>query len=126
MTNQIGPSDQTAISDDSTESLPDVASRSNKCDAMLSVTVDSAIRNIVTIAVEDWFHVASFHKYIDTKHWDRFESRLENAVFTTLDLLDHTQTQATFFTLGWIAERLPEHIRGNPTVQKAYLGGAHL
>ncbi|MEZ6059743.1 MAG: glycosyltransferase [Planctomycetaceae bacterium] len=67
--------------------------------------------HLLTVNVEDYFHVAAFRKYINANHWYRFESRLERNLDEALTLFSDTQTKATFFVLGWIAEKHPELIR---------------
>ncbi|MBV8502219.1 MAG: DUF3473 domain-containing protein [Paucibacter sp.] len=69
------------------------------------------IRNAMTIDVEDYFQVSAFAPYIDRGDWDRRECRVERNMALILDLLDERGTQATFFTLGWIAERYPAVVR---------------
>jgi polysaccharide deacetylase family protein (PEP-CTERM system associated) len=65
------------------------------------------IVNAFSIDVEDWFQVAAFASYIDRKDWDSLECRVERNVDVLLETLDRHQVNATFFTLGWIAERYP-------------------
>ena len=67
----------------------------------------SEIVNAFSIDVEDWFQVAAFAPYIDRKDWDSLECRVERNVDVLLETLDKHQVKATFFTLGWIAERYP-------------------
>ncbi len=66
---------------------------------------------ILTINLEDYFQAGVFHKYISPRNWYRFESRLQKNTEDTLALLDVYKTKATFFVLGWIAERYPELVR---------------
>ncbi len=68
-------------------------------------------RHILTVAVEDYFHVTAFHGAVRPKHWDRFESRLESNLEDLLALLAERDARATFFVLGWTAERQPELVR---------------
>lgn len=70
-----------------------------------------SISNALTIDVEDYFQVSAFAPYIARSEWDRRECRIERNVDRILSMLDRHQTQATFFTLGWIAERYPQLIR---------------
>jgi polysaccharide deacetylase family protein (PEP-CTERM system associated) len=70
-----------------------------------------AIINAMTIDVEDYFQVSAFAPYIARSEWGRRECRVERNVGRLLDLLATHDTKATFFTLGWIAERYPELIR---------------
>jgi polysaccharide deacetylase family protein (PEP-CTERM system associated) len=71
----------------------------------------SMITNALTIDVEDYFQVSAFAPYIARADWDRRECRVERNVDRILALLDEHDTQATFFTLGWIAERYPSLVR---------------
>jgi polysaccharide deacetylase family protein (PEP-CTERM system associated) len=69
------------------------------------------ITNALTIDVEDYFQVSAFAPYIARTDWDRRECRVERNVDRILALLDERDTRATFFTLGWIAERYPQLVR---------------
>ncbi|MDI6750909.1 MAG: DUF3473 domain-containing protein [Rhodocyclaceae bacterium] len=67
--------------------------------------------NALTIDVEDYFQVSAFAPYIDRAEWDQRECRVERNVARILALLDRHNVKATFFTLGWIAERHPGVVR---------------
>ncbi|WP_284615910.1 XrtA system polysaccharide deacetylase [Aquabacterium humicola] len=69
------------------------------------------IVNALTIDVEDYFQVSAFAPYIARTDWDARECRVERNVTRILDLLDEREARATFFTLGWIAERYPQLVR---------------
>lgn len=69
------------------------------------------ITNALTIDVEDYFQVSAFAPYIARADWERRECRVERNVDRILALLDEHGTQATFFTLGWIAERYPQLVK---------------
>ncbi|MDE2615050.1 MAG: DUF3473 domain-containing protein [Burkholderiales bacterium] len=69
------------------------------------------ITNALTIDVEDYFQVSAFAPYIRRDEWDARECRVERNVERILALLAAHGTQATFFTLGWIAERHPQLVR---------------
>lgn len=59
--------------------------------------------------VEDYFQVSAFEKQINPADWDSFECRIERNVNLIIDTLSAQEnTQATFFILGWIAERYPQ------------------
>ena len=73
--------------------------------------IDSPAVNALTIDVEDYFQVSAFAPYIARSEWDSRECRVERNVNRILDMLDQHQTKATFFTLGWIAERYPALVR---------------
>ena len=69
------------------------------------------ITNALTIDVEDYFQVSAFARHIDRADWEVMECRVERNVERILELLDGHDTRATFFTLGWIAERHPQVVR---------------
>jgi len=68
-------------------------------------------KHLLTVLVEDYFHVGAFENLIQQRNWSRFEPRYEQNTLKTLDLLDEYKTKATFFVLGWIAEQNPKLIR---------------
>jgi polysaccharide deacetylase family protein (PEP-CTERM system associated) len=68
-------------------------------------------KHLLTVLVEDYFHVGAFENLIQQRNWSRFEPRYEQNTRKTLDLLDELRTKATFFVLGWIAEQNPKLIR---------------
>jgi polysaccharide deacetylase family protein (PEP-CTERM system associated) len=68
-------------------------------------------RHLLTVLVEDYFHVGAFENLIQQRNWSRFEPRYERNTLKTLDLLDEFGTKATFFVLGWIAEQNPKLVR---------------
>lgn len=69
------------------------------------------MRNALTVDVEDYFQVTAFAKVIDPQDWDIYPSRVENNTTRVLDLLDEHGLKATFFVLGWVAERFPGLVR---------------
>ena len=68
-------------------------------------------KHLLTVLVEDYFHVGAFENLIQQRNWSHFEPRYEQNTLKTLDLLDDFKTKATFFVLGWIAEQNPRLIR---------------
>jgi polysaccharide deacetylase family protein (PEP-CTERM system associated) len=70
-----------------------------------------AITNALTIDVEDYFQVSAMAPYIRRSEWDTRECRVEANVDRILALLARHDTRATFFTLGWVAERYPHLVR---------------
>jgi polysaccharide deacetylase family protein (PEP-CTERM system associated) len=70
-----------------------------------------AITNALTIDVEDWFQVSAMAPYIRREDWPTRECRVERNVDRLLQMLDARGTLATFFTLGWVAERYPALVR---------------
>ena len=72
---------------------------------------NKAGRHLLTVLVEDYFHVGAFENLIQRHNWSNFEPRYEQNTLKTLDLLDRYKTKATFFVLGWIAEQNPDIVR---------------
>jgi polysaccharide deacetylase family protein (PEP-CTERM system associated) len=84
-----------------------------------------ARRHVLTVVLEDYYHVSPFKKVIDASHWSRFERRLEIGTERTLALLDEFGITATFFVLGWVADAAPELVRrvaerGHEIASKGY------
>jgi polysaccharide deacetylase family protein (PEP-CTERM system associated) len=71
----------------------------------------TAIVNALTIDVEDYFQVSAFAGHIARNDWDNVPRRVEQNIDRVLELLAGAGAHATFFTLGWIAERQPDLIR---------------
>ena len=61
--------------------------------------------------MEDWFQVGAFETVIDRADWDGFAPRVEANTAAVLDLFAEAGVYATFFTLGWVAERFPALMR---------------
>ena len=69
------------------------------------------IANALTIDVEDYFQVSAFAPYIDRSAWETTPCRIERNIDRVLDLLNERGAKATFFTLGWLAQRYPRVVR---------------
>jgi polysaccharide deacetylase family protein (PEP-CTERM system associated) len=69
------------------------------------------IVNAMTIDVEDYFHVSAFEGSVQRSSWDSLESRVVRNTDRLLELLARANVQATFFVLGWVAERYPALVR---------------
>jgi len=67
--------------------------------------------HILSVDVEDYFQVSAFHEVIRADSWEHWPSRIVPNTLRVLGLLDEYQIKATFFVLGWIAERFPSLIR---------------
>ncbi len=78
---------------------------------MTSTVTSTPIRNAMTIDVEDYFQVSAFAPYISRATWHNQPCRVERNVDAILAMLDDRGVHATFFTLGWLAERYPDLIR---------------
>jgi polysaccharide deacetylase family protein (PEP-CTERM system associated) len=70
-----------------------------------------SLSNALTIDVEDYFQVSAFAPYIRRDEWDQRECRVERNIELILALLGERGVKATFFTLGWVAERYPQMVR---------------
>ncbi|HLZ79438.1 MAG TPA: XrtA system polysaccharide deacetylase [Sphingomonas sp.] len=69
------------------------------------------MRNALSVDVEDWFQVGAFERVIDKGDWAGLESRVARNTDAVLDLFARAGVKATFFTLGWVAERAPALMR---------------
>jgi polysaccharide deacetylase family protein (PEP-CTERM system associated) len=65
------------------------------------------LKNFFTVDVEDYFQVHLFRHAVRVGEWGRFDARVGDNTRKILDLLAERGTRATFFVLGWIAERKP-------------------
>ena len=71
----------------------------------------AAVRNAMTIDVEDYFQVSAFAPHISRESWPQRECRVEGNIDRILAILEAGTAKGTFFTLGWIAERYPDMVR---------------
>lgn len=69
------------------------------------------VRNGLSFDVEDWFHVYNYEGVISRDEWDACESRVVGNTRRILDILKLHSVEATFFFLGWVAQRAPELVR---------------
>jgi polysaccharide deacetylase family protein (PEP-CTERM system associated) len=67
--------------------------------------------NALSVDVEDWFQVGAFENVIRKEDWERLPRRVEANADAVLALFDEAGVKATFFTLGWVAERHPALMR---------------
>jgi len=67
--------------------------------------------NIITIDLEDWFHLLNHPSTDNEESWGNFESRLRQNLDRVLTLLDNSDNIATFFCLGWVARKYPEIVK---------------
>ena len=67
--------------------------------------------NAMTIDVEDYFHVSVFDGVVSRRRWDGFESRVCANTDRLLSIFEAQNVRATFFVLGWVAERFPQLVR---------------
>ena len=69
------------------------------------------MKNAMTVDVEDYFQVSAFERYITREQWDSLPCRVERNTDRILSLFEDNRVKATFFTLGWVAERYPDMVR---------------
>ena len=69
------------------------------------------MKHIFTIDVEEWFHILDAHTAPRIGDWDSLQLRSERSVLKILELLRITRNKATFFWLGWLAEKMPELVK---------------
>jgi polysaccharide deacetylase family protein (PEP-CTERM system associated) len=67
-----------------------------------------SVQNALTVDVEDYFQVSAFADSISQHDWDSQPLRVEQNTHKLLDLFDEYQIKATFFVLGWVAERVSD------------------
>jgi polysaccharide deacetylase family protein (PEP-CTERM system associated) len=72
---------------------------------------NAPIVNGLSIDVEDYFQVSAFAPHVERDRWDSMECRIEGNIERILGLLSAANVRATFFTLGWVAERYPALVR---------------
>jgi polysaccharide deacetylase family protein (PEP-CTERM system associated) len=65
------------------------------------------MKNILSVDVEDWFHILALDSTPDVLKWSRLESRVESNFHNLLDIFDEVGAKATCFFLGWVAENFP-------------------
>jgi polysaccharide deacetylase family protein (PEP-CTERM system associated) len=74
--------------------------------------------NGLSVDVEDWFHVGAFEGVIDRLSWDGLADRIERNCDEVLTMFAAADVKATFFTLGWVAQR-------HPTLMRRIAGAGH-
>jgi polysaccharide deacetylase family protein (PEP-CTERM system associated) len=76
-----------------------------------SVSSQRPLVNALSVDVEDYFQVQAFEGCVETGAWDNYPSRVERNTDALLQIWDEAGVKATFFTLGWVAERHPALVR---------------
>lgn len=71
----------------------------------------SPVTNAMTVDVEDYFQVSAFEPHVSREHWHSHPCRVEANTDRILELFAASDVKATFFTLGWVAERYPGLVR---------------
>jgi len=67
--------------------------------------------NALTFDIEDYFQVEAFKDYVSFDEWPAYQSRVVQNTRKIMDILDERHVKATFFILGWVAERFPDMVR---------------
>ena len=78
--------------------------------------------NILTFDVEEWFHLLDFDATRTEAEWGGYEVRIYENVDRILDILEQTNTKATFFIIGWVAKTYPEVVK---KIAAKYQIGSH-
>ncbi len=69
------------------------------------------MRNVMSVDLEDWFCVYNMSRLIPYADWEKCESRVERNTGRLLDLFRRHHVEATFFVLGWVADRFPDLVK---------------
>ncbi|MDB4270900.1 polysaccharide deacetylase family protein [bacterium] len=79
--------------------------------------------NILTFDIEEWFHILDNDSTKTEKQWSNYESRIHRNMERIFSVLDNVNVRASFFVLGWIAEKHPEVVR--EISKRGYEIGSH-
>ena len=66
---------------------------------------------VMTVDVEDYFHVSAFEDVISREDWAQYPLRIEQNTYYLLELFEQHHAKCTFFILGWVAEKFPQLIQ---------------
>src|SRR5262249_21999516 len=93
------------------------------CDALAGA---ASMRNALTFDLEEYFHAEVFAGLVESEDWSRLGSRIKASTLRLLETLDRWKTSATFFVLGWLADRHPAlvreiHARGHEVACHGYM-----
>lgn len=69
------------------------------------------VTNAMSVDVEDYFHVSAFEKTVSRSEWDNISHRIVSNTIRILELFSENNVKATFFMLGWVAERYPDLLK---------------
>jgi polysaccharide deacetylase family protein (PEP-CTERM system associated) len=78
---------------------------------MAAARAERTVLNGLSVDVEDYFHVSGFEDVVARSQWDGFDSRVSANTERLLEIFDEYRVRATFFVLGWVADRFPLLIR---------------
>ncbi len=74
-------------------------------------TSGGRVANAMSVDIEDYFQVHALAPHFPRADWDKIPTRVGDNIDRTLDLFARHDVRATFFILGWVAERFPGHVR---------------
>lgn len=78
--------------------------------------------NVLTFDIEEWFHLLDFDATRTEDQWNNYEVRIYENVDRILNILEETNTKATFFIIGWVAKTYPDIVR---KIASKYQIGSH-
>jgi polysaccharide deacetylase family protein (PEP-CTERM system associated) len=67
--------------------------------------------NILTFDIEEWFHILDNDSTKTEAEWSNYESRIHKNMDTIYNIIENSNSKASFFVVGWIAEKYPEVVR---------------
>jgi polysaccharide deacetylase family protein (PEP-CTERM system associated) len=102
---------QTLVSDRTSAEPARASERGTPSSARMWQRLDDSTPNALTCDVEDYFQVSAFEKLVPKERWNDFECRLPRNIDRVLQLCADAGVRGTFFTLGWVAERVPAVVR---------------
>lgn len=91
--------------------MPRTATLENVIPPPAAVAADARVLNAMTVDVEDYFQVSAFEAHVQRADWPAFEGRVVANTERLLRIFDEFDVRATFFILGWVAERYPSLVR---------------
>ncbi|MCH2135309.1 MAG: polysaccharide deacetylase family protein [Phycisphaerales bacterium] len=71
----------------------------------------NSVVNALSFDIEDWFHMVEIEAVADPDKWDGFETLVERYTNWIIETVTEADVQATFFVLGWVADRYPQLVR---------------
>ncbi len=100
-----------AATKNSIEPEGSIAETVHQFDDRSSALRDRGLANAMSVDVEDYFQVSAFDAHISRSDWPSIPARLPQNVERILQIFDDHSVRATFFTLGWVCEHLPQVVR---------------
>jgi polysaccharide deacetylase family protein (PEP-CTERM system associated) len=79
--------------------------------ASMTTQRSSSVGTALSVDVEDWFHAHNLRDVVSREAWESCELRVERNTMRMLEILQASNARATFFVLGWVAERCPQLVR---------------